>query len=308
MSGLQTSSDGEKSVTNLLEIVLRSLEYGSIYAFAALGIILIYRTSFTTNFAQGVIGMFTTFVVAKVMTDLGLGLFLSILIGIVAAIITGVVIDLVIMRNAGQVGVIGKQIITLGVLMIITGITPLIFGVYPYVLPRIIPEGYLNLFGATISYNALFNILLTLVVMLTLLFVLLKTKVGLAIRTTASNEETARMMGVPTKTVTMVSWAVAAVLSLLAGVMAAPFGVVNITFMNDVQINAFIAVVLGGFSTFHGPVIASYIIAVATNIFQIYLPQGYGTIWGKPLIYVLVLVFLVFKPLGLFGKKIVKKV
>lgn len=295
-------------MASLLEIVLRSLEYGSIYAFAALGIILIYRTSFTTNFAQGVIGMFNTFVVAKVMTDYGLSLFVSILIGIVTAIITGILIDLVIMRNADKVSAVGKQIITLGVLMIITGITPLIFGVYPFVLPRIIPEGYLNILGATLSYNALFNILLTLFVMLVLLYILLKTKAGLAIRTTASNEETARMMGIPTKTVTMVTWAVAAVLSLLSGVMAAPFGVVNITFMNDVQINAFIAVVLGGFSTFHGPVIASYIIAIASNLFQIYLPQGFGTIWGKPLVYLLVLVFLVFKPRGLFGKAIVKKV
>ena len=295
-------------MSSIFEVVLRSLEYGSIYAFAAFGIILIYRTSYTTNFAQGVIGMFTTFAVAKLMAETGINIWVGVLFGIVVAILIGLLIDLLIMRHSKKVNAVGKQIITLGILMIIVGITPLVYGVYPFVLPRFFPDGYANLFGATISYNALFNIALTIVVMLTMLFVLLKTKVGLAIRATASNEPTARLMGIPTKTVTMASWAIAAALSLLAGVMAAPFGTVNIGFMNDVQIGAFMAVVLGGFSTFHGPVIAAFIISVSTNLLQVYLPTGIGTVWGKPIVYLLILVFLIFKPLGLFGKKTVKKV
>lgn len=295
-------------MSDILSIILRSLEYGSIYAFAAFGIVLIYRTSFTTNFAQGVIGMFNTFVVAKVMADFGLNIWLSTIVGVLAAVVMGFVIDIVIMRNAKKVNVVGKQIITMGILLIILGIAPMVFGVYPYVLPRFIPQGHAEIFGATISYNALFNIILTVVVMLLMLYVLLKTKAGLAIRATASNEQTARLMGIPTKTVTMFSWAIAAAMSVLAGVMAAPFGTVNIGFMNDVQISAFMAVVLGGFSTFHGPVIAAFIISVSTNLLQVYLPSGIGTVWGKPLVYLFILIFLIFKPMGLFGKKTVKKV
>lgn len=293
---------------SLLEVILRSVEYGSIYAFAAFGIILIYRTSFTTNFAQGVIGMFSTFVVAKFMIEFGANIWVGTLVGIVSAILMGIVIDLIIMRNSKKVSVVGKQIITLGILMIITGLTPIVFGVYPFTLPRFIPSGFAEILGATISYNALFNIFLTVVVMLVMLYVLMKTKVGLAIRATASNESTARLMGIPTKTVTMLSWAIAAAMSLLAGVMAAPFGTVTVTFMNDVQISAFMALVLGGFSTFQGPVIAAFLISILTNLFQVYLPAGLGTVWGKPLVYVLSLVFLIFKPQGLFGKKVVKKV
>lgn len=295
-------------MSSLLEVILRSVEYGSIYAFAAFGIILIYRTSFTTNFAQGVIGMFSTFVVAKFMVESGANIWVGTLVGIVSAILMGIVIDLIIMRNSKKVSVVGKQIITLGILMIITGLTPIVFGVYPFTLPRFIPNGFAEILGATISYNAIFNIFLTVVVMLTMLFVLMKTKVGLAIRATASNESTARLMGIPTKTVTMLSWAIAAAMSLLAGVMAAPFGTVTITFMNDVQISAFMALVLGGFSTFHGPVIAAFLISIFTNLLQVYLPAGLGTVWGKPLVYVLILGFLIFKPQGLFGKKVVKKV
>lgn len=293
---------------DLLGIILRSIEYGSIYAFAAFGIILIYRTSYTTNFAQGVIGMINTYVVAQVITSFGLNIWVAVSIGILTSILMGIVIDLVFIRVATKrnVSVIGKQIITLGVLSIIVGLTPIIFGPYPLIMPRFIPDGSLNIFGQSLSYNALFNIILTIIVMLVMLYTLLKTKVGLAIRATASNESTARLMGIPTKTVTMLAWATAAVLSLLSGVMAAPFSTVNISFMNDVQITAFIAVIFGGFSTFHGPVVAAFIISIMTNILQVYLPSG--TIWGKPIVYLLVLIFLIFKPLGLFGKKLVKKV
>lgn len=293
-------------MSNLIGVILRSLEYGSIYALASLSIILVYKTSFTTNFAQGVLGMFNTYLIATLVTSKGFSIYAAIPFGIVSAVIIGILIDVIIIRRAKNVSPVGKQIITLGILNIILGVTPLAFGVYDLQLPKIIPEGRLDILGASITYNSLFNIIFGLVVMLILFNILSKTKFGLAIRTTASNETTARMMGVSTKTITMVAWAIAGVLSMFAGVMAAPFSAVNTIFMNDIQINAFMASVFGGFSTFHGPVVGAYILSIATNLLQVYIPQG--TVWGKPIVYALMIVFLYFRPVGLFGKKVVKKV
>lgn len=293
-------------MSSFIGVILRSLEYGSIYALASLSIILVYRTSFTTNFAQGVLGMFNTYLVATLVVNKGFSLYLAIPFGILSAVLIGILIDIVVIRRAKGINPVGKQIITLGLINIILGITPFIFGVYDLQMPKIISSGRLNLMGASITYNSIFNILFGLVVMVLLFNILSRTKFGLAIRTTASNEITARMMGVPTKTITMVTWAIAGVLSMFAGVMAAPFSAVNSIFMNDIQITAFMACVFGGFSTFHGPVIGAYIISILTNILQVYLPSG--TIWGKPIVYTLLIVFLFFKPQGIFGKKVVKKV
>lgn len=293
-------------MAGLVGVILRSLEYGSIYALAALSIILVYKTSFTTNFAQGVLGMFNTYLIANLVVNRGLSLYAAIPIGIVSAIIIGILIDVIIIRRAKAVSPVGKQIITLGIMNIILGLAPVVFGVYDLQLPKIVEDGRINIIGASITYNSLFNIIFGLVVMVVLFLILSKTKFGLAIRTTASNETTARMMGVSTKTITMIAWAIAGVLSMFAGVMAAPFSAVNTVFMNDIQINAFMASVFGGFSTFHGPVIGAYIISIATNLLQVYLPNG--TVWGKPIVYALMIVFLYFKPFGLFGKKVVKKV
>ncbi len=249
------------------------METGSIYALAALGIIIIYRTSYTTNFAQGAVAM-------------------------------GFLIDVLILRHTKNVSPVAKQIITLGLIMIVLGLAPIFFGVDPLRLPRLIESGDLSFLGASISYNGLFNIALGLAIMLLMFYILQKTKWGLAIRTTASNEYVARLMGVPTKNVTMAAWGVAGVLGVIAGVMTAPMTSVTLNLMDEVQITALVACVLGGFQTFHGPVIGAYIMGIVRNLLLFYV----SSVWGGQILYILILVFIVFRPYGLIGKKIVKKV
>jgi len=287
-----------------IQIFLRSLETGSVYALAALGIILVFRTSNITNFSQGALGMFNTFVVVSIFNNFGVPLWVAIIGGLISALVIGMMIDLVIIRHTKKVSPVAKQIITLGLIMILVGLAPIFFGVDPLNLPRLIPEGNLTLAGANISYNGLFNILFGLMVMGGLFYILQYTKVGLAIRTTASNEYTARLMGVPTKTVTLGAWAVGSMLGVISGVMIAPTTTVTLNLMDVVQINAFVAAVLGGFQTFYGPVIGAYIIGVVSNLLLFYV----SPVWGGQILYVLILLFLTVRPYGLFGKKVVKKV
>lgn len=291
-------------MSTFIQIILRSLETGSIYALAALGIIIIYRTSYTTNFAQGVVAMFNTFVVTFLFNKLGIPLWMAVMGGIVSAIMTGFLIDLLIIRHTKNVSPVAKQIITLGLIMIVLGLAPLFFGVDPLRLPRLIESGDIGVFGASISYNGLFNIALGLAIMTGMFFILQRTKWGLAIRTTASNEYVARLMGVPTKSVTMAAWGVAGVLGVIAGVMTAPMTSVTLNLMDEVQITALVACVLGGFQTFHGPVIGAYIMGIVRNLLLFYV----SSVWGGQILYILILVFIVFRPYGLIGKKIVKKV
>ncbi|HSP47550.1 MAG TPA: branched-chain amino acid ABC transporter permease [Clostridiaceae bacterium] len=291
-------------MSTFLQIILRSLETGSIYALAALGIIIIYRTSNITNFSQGAMAMFNTFVVTYLFGSAGVPLAFAILGGVASAMVTGFLVDFLIIRHTKKVSPVAKQIITLGLIMIIVGIAPLLFGVDPLRLPRLINEGDFHFLGASISYNGLFNISLGLALMLFLFYVLQKTKWGLAVRTTASNEHVARLMGVPTKNVTMAAWAVAGVLGVISGVMTAPMTSVTLNLMDEVQITALVACVLGGFQTFYGPVLGAYIMGITRNLLLYY---G-SSVWGGQILYILILLFLVVRPYGLIGKKVVKKV
>lgn len=291
-------------MSTFVQILLRSLESGSVYALAALGIIVIYRTSNITNFAQGVVGMFNTYVVTFLVMKAGFPLWMAILGGVGTAILMGFTIDFLVIRHTKKVSPVAKQIITLGLIMVILGLAPLFFGVDPLNLPRLFQEGSLTLLGANISFNGLFNIIFGFTLMFILFYILQNTKVGLAVRTTASNEYTARLMGVPTKTVTLGAWALAGVLGVLAGVMIAPTTSVNLNLMDVVQVNALIACVLGGFQTFYGPILGAYIIGVSRNLLIYYV----SSVWGGQILYVLILIFLIFRPYGLIGKKVVKKV
>ncbi len=291
-------------MSTFIQVVLRSLETGGVYALAALGIIIIFRTSNITHFAQGSMGMFNTFLVATLVASFNMPLWQATLCGLAASIVLGCLVDFIIIRRTREVSPVAKQIITLGLIMVFVGLAPMIFGVDPLKLPKFIESGVLSIAGASLTYNGLFNILLGIALMLILFYILQKTKMGIAIRTTASNEPVARLMGVPTRNVTLFAWALAACLGCLAGVMIAPTTSVTPNVMDSVQVNALIACVLGGFQTFYGPILGAYLIAVGTNLLTLYV----SSVWGGQLMYLLVLLFIVFRPQGLVGKKFVKKV
>lgn len=288
----------------LLQPLLRSLETGSVYALAALGIILVWRTSLVMHFAQGSMGMFSGTAVAFVLNRTGSPLWLSVLFGAAVAVALGFAVDFAVIRRLKRATAVGKEIVTLGLIMVFLGLAPILFGTDPMLLPKAIPSGDVRLGDANLSYNALLNIVVGVAIAAGLFLVLQKTKVGLAIRATASNESTARLMGIPTRTVTLLAWAVAGVLGMLAAVMIAPTTTVTPTFMNTVQVSALFACVLGGFQTFYGPVLGAYLIAVASNFLKLY---G-SSVWGDQILYLLILVFLLVRPNGLVGKTYLKKV
>lgn len=292
----------------ILQILFNSLEKGSIYALAALGIILIIRTSFTVNFAFSRIAALTAFITVFFMEMMHVSIWIGVLAGILSAVMIGFIVDFFVIRRAQKVDIIGKQIVTFGLIIIISGITPLLFGIEPQKLGRFInyigSSDSFSIGSASIKYNGILTIGIGIVLMLALFLFIQKTKWGLAIRATASNETTARLMGVPTKIVTMVAWAIAGIFGTLAAVFIAPSIGVKPDMLDSIQVIGLIAVILGGFQTFYGPVLGAYLIAFSRNILTYYV----SSVWGESLMYVLILMFIVFRPHGLIGKKIVKKV
>ena len=290
--------------STILQIMLRSLETGSVFALTALSIIIIFRTSLIIHFAQGTMSMFGAFTVAYCVAAFKAPLWLGLIAGILCAVILGFLVDFLVIRRTKYVSAVGKEIITLALIMVFLGLTPFIFGVNQRSLPRFIPRGDLVIGGASISYNAIFNITVGVAVMAALFLILQKTKFGLAVRATASNEMTARLMGVPSRLVTLTAWVVAGVLGVISGVMIAPATNVSVGLMNPVQLGALFACVLGGFQTFYGPVIGAYIIGIVPNFLSYYV----SSVWGAQIMYVMILVFLLFRPNGLVGRKYIKKV
>ena len=284
-------------------------------ALVTMAITLIFKTSFTTNFAQGVISAFGAYVVASYMSANGYSVWLALPVGMLVSMLIAVVIDVGIFRRGRYVNALGKQIITMGLISIVVGLQPMIFGI---VTPTITPfiDGLISfdIGGGNVSFpkNNLVCMAITILV-IAVLFVLLRfSKWGLSVRATASNEYVAGMMGINTHVVTAVSWGLAGALGALAATINATTGnTIGIYFMTNYQVYAFLAGILGGFSTFHGPVIAALMIPLANNLVQ-YAVNTMGrpdlTGWSMVVVYAVALIIIFFKPQGIFGKKIAKKV
>lgn len=283
---------------------------------ATMGISLIFKTSNTTNFAQGSIGALGCYLVANLVRVWApqIPLAVSIIIGVVAGILLGLLIDIGIFRRGKNVNAIGKQIITMGIVTLIVGAIPLIFGTNPppQLLAFISGNWTFDIGGATVSITKHSVVCLGItVVVITLLFVLLyKSKWGLGVRATAANESTAGIIGINTYVITATSWAIAAGLIVLASVMfASGNATLSSTFMTQIQVNSFLGGILGGFSTFYGPIIGAIIIPVMTAIVGwIGIYADFFQKWCDVIVYAVLLIVVLIKPQGLFGKKVVKKV
>ena len=171
----------------------------------------------------------------------------------------------------------------------------------------------------SIPYHSLVCLGITAVVITVLFIFLYKSKWGLGVRATAANESTAGIIGINTYVITATSWAIAAGLAVLASVMLNAGGTqLTPTFMTQIQVNSFLSGILGGFSTFFGPVIGAIIVpgftaivGAISNIAFVYDLSDFADFvqkWTDVIVYVVLLIVVLIKPQGLFGKKIVKKV
>ena len=284
---------------------------------ATFAVTLIFKTSYTTNFAQGVISALGAYVAVEYAIVHGFPLWATAIAGIVVAFLIGIVIDVFVFRNGRYVNVLGKQIITMGLISIFIGLIPFVFKVAHFesvpAMPFIrLTEGFRigGEDGVFVQYNTLLSLVITVILLVAVFTMLQKSKWGLSVRATASNEIVAGMMGINTKVITAVSWGIAGAF----GAVAAIIYIGNVTLasgyvMTTTQINAFLAGILGGFATFYGPIFGAviiYLLNVVIGCVCIHVPILSN--WKSAIVYLVVMLLVLWKPQGLFGKKMVKKV
>lgn len=285
------------------QTTIAGLETGSLYALAALGLVLIFRTSDIINFAQGDMAMFSTFVAFTLFNYTG-SYPVAFIGALVFAAIFGFLMERVFIRPASKANLVSKMIITLGMIMIVGGLAGAVFGTDSLYFRKALLADNITLGGIVVQPNALFIISLTLVIMAVLFYVINRTKVGIAIRATAQNENTARLMGIPVLRIYSLSWIIATVLGATAGILVAPTTNVSINMMAEIHLKSFIAAILGGFNSFIGPVVGGFILGVLDNMVGLYISLK----WKTVIVYGLLIIILIVKPTGLFGQVHRKKV
>ena len=294
-----------------------------------MAITLIFKTSTTTNFAQTTIATFGCYLVAKIMYEAHVNIWVSTLIGFVICMLIGIFIDVGVIRHARHVNPVGKQIITMGFTYILLSIisfavqikTPAgtIVQVNPAtaLIPitkevggQIVNVGF-NVGNIFYSWNTVVCVIIAVVLIAALYIAIYLTKWGLGVRMTASNETTAQMMGVNTHVITAASWSIAAGLGCLACVFINNAnGKLSTSIMTSVQLAAFLGCIVVGFNTFWGPAVAAAIIWLAgslVNVLGMYVGSEIVN-WKDVIVYGVAMILVLIRPTGLFGKAARKKV
>lgn len=311
------------SFTQIISILLNALVGFSYLSLATFGIVLIFKTSSTTNFAQGTLGILGAFATSYFIDKQGVNdltglpsvmitspwqLILPMLGGIAISFIAGLLIDVVIFRNAKYTNAATKQIITMGLVIVITGLIPVIFG--PATRQSFVFSAQTTSFlGIPLPVHQLITLAIS-TFLIVFIFVMLKyTKWGLGVRSVASNERVAGLMGINTNRINSLSWAIAGALGALAAItFTAGIGSMSSASMIDMQVNAFYASILGGFSSFFGPLAGAFLLTTGQALFPKILVSFNLAQWSNTVLYIAIIIAVLIKPVGLFGKKLVKKV
>jgi branched-chain amino acid transport system permease protein len=285
-----------------LQQIFSGLATGAIYASVALALVMIYRATDLVNFAQGEMAMFSTYI-AWTLVNAGLPFWLAFLITLVVSFIGGMVIERVLIRPVENAPVLAAVVVTIGLLLIFNSVAGWIYSYTVQDFPSPFPDR--PVFGALMTTRDLGVIAVTLV-MLVLLFAFFRfTSTGLAMRAAAQNPESARLCGIPVGRMLAIGWGLAAAIGATAGVMVAPVLFLDPNMMGGVLIYAFAGALLGGITSPVGAVAGGLIVGVTENLVGTYLIASQLKL---TVAFALIILVLVFRPNGLFGTAIVRRV
>lgn len=287
--------------------VVNGLGQGVVFAFVALALVLIFRTTGVLNFAQGEMALFSAFFSWK-LTTTGMPVVLAILISMAVSFVGGAVIERTLIRPMEGRSPLNVVIITLGLFLGLNALVQLIFGTDPQTMPSPFPRGSLPfLAGTRIQKDTVGMLIVLLVVCLSLWLLLNRTSLGLKLRAVAANPDSARLHGIKAGTMLMFGWALSAAIGALAGTLvAAERTAIDASLMQVVLVYALASAALGGFDSIWGSVIAGLVVGVADALTKQYVDALDGIEVVLPL--GLILVVLVVMPNGLFGKRTVERV
>ncbi|MEY4268537.1 MAG: hypothetical protein RIS90_3072 [Pseudomonadota bacterium] len=305
-----------------LETLLGGLMAGMLYSLVALGFVLIYKASGVFNFAQGAMVLFAALAMARFAEWIPLwtGMNNPVLATLAAFVVAGLIMFVVawLIERLALRHLVNQEgttllMATLGISYFLDGIGQTLFGSDIYKIDIGMPKEPIMAFqtvfdgGLLINKEDLYAALIAAILVAALSLFFQKTATGRALRAVADDHQAAQSIGIPLNRIWVIVWCVAGVVALVAGMIWGSKLGVQFS-LTTVALRALPVVILGGLTSVPGAIIGGLIIGVGEKLSEVFLGPYVGggiEIWFA---YVLALVFLLFRPQGLFGEKIIDRV
>ena len=292
----------------LTQLSMNGLIVGTLYGVVGMCFVLIYKASQIVNFAQGEFLLIGAWVCWWLLTKYQLPFVWGFLATLVFMMVFGFLLQVIVLRPMIGEPVISVIMMTIGLSIFFQALMKWIFGVLPQPYPPIFAVKSVDVFGLQVQTVYLMAMAVSLVIMLGFAWFFKMSRMGLAMRATSYDQQVAQSLGISVRQVFALSWAISAMVSAVAGVVV---GVVNgvSSALSFFGIKVFPAVILGGLDSIVGSVLGGLIIGVLENLAQFADSQylKWGNLYEIAPFYVLIIILMI-KPYGLFGKRDIERV
>ena len=288
------------------EVVIGGILAGMLYSLVALGFVLIFKASGVFNFAQGVMVLFAALTLVGLI-ERGASVLLALLLTAVVMIALAFGIERIVLRPLVNQEHIILFMATIGLNFFLEGFGEMVWGANVKKLDVGIPDKSFMVAGMQVNQLELSAGVIAAVLVAILAVFFQRTRIGRALRAVADDHEAALSIGIPLKTIWVVVWSVAGIVAIVAGIMWGAKSGVQFS-LSLIALKALPVLILGGFESVPGAIVGGLIIGVGEKIGEVYWGPLVGGAIENWFAYVLALAFLLIRPQGLFGEKIIERV
>ena len=289
-----------------LEVVISGVLAGVVYSLVALGFVLIFKASGVFNFAQGAMVLFAALTLVGLMEQ-GVPIFFAILITMAVMVLLAILIEKMMLRHlVNQEGII-LFMATIGLNFILEGVGQIAWGSDVKKLDVGLPDKTFEYAGMLLNTLDLSAALIAAIMVTVLALFFQYTGTGRALRAVADDHQAAMSVGIPLKSIWIIVWSVAGFVALVAGILWGTKAGVQFSLVL-IALKALPVLILGGFTSIPGAIIGGLIIGVGEKVVEVYWGPAFGGAIEGWFAYMLALAFLMFRPQGLFGEKIIERV
>ena len=292
----------------LVQLLVNGFIIGLLYGVVAMSFVLIYKSSQVVNFAQGEFLLVGAWACWWLLAKFSLPFYIAFLLTLLFMMLFGILVQIIILKPLIGEPIISIIMVTIGLSIFFQAIMNWMFGVFTEPFPQIFSSESLNIFGLNVQTAYLMSGLISIFIMISFALFFKKSKLGLAMRATAFDQQAAQSLGVSIKQVFAAAWAISAMVSAVAGVV---FGIVNgissgIAFMG---IKVFPAVILGGLDSVLGAILGGLVIGLLEHLAHYIDVQflNIGNLMRIAPFYALIIILMI-KPYGFFGTKDIERV
>ena len=289
------------------QMLINGIVVGSIYGLVALGFVLIYRASGALNLANGEFVIFGPYICLMLMTALKVPFLVALIITLLLSAILGLVVERVVVRPLQNAPVISVIMATIGLSSLLAGAVHMIWGHSTKTFPPVFPQTPINIGGIVVTPVYLWSFIVVVVLLIIFSIFFKYSKIGLAIRAVADDQQAASSMGMSVKFVYAATWTIAAIVAAIGGVLIGNINGISPT-MASIGLTVLPVVILGGLDSILGAIIGGFAIGILQNMAGGYLDPLVGGGLKDVVPFIIVLLILMVKPHGLFGSRGIERV